>query len=319
MFTKILLSITPILSVFAPVCSTNLPLDKTVFASLMSGNPYRPDQRPERLKDADPENIRFDEAIRVMSFNVHSDDDPLHAWADRKGRVASTIRFHHADIIGVQEPTLAQLNDLTPALSEFSSYHGVTLGKAHDPIFYRKSRFELVKSGYFFLSQTPDLYSIGWDGKYPRATTWVELRDKKTNKSLYFFNTHFEYHGREARDRSASLLCEKIGEIAGKSPYIVSGDFNLFPGLGGDETYKILTDKNSPARLIDAQSSAQFPHHGPTGSWSGFKEAGQPGIKPDFIFVSPQIEVYLHGILADTFDGQFPSDHLPIIADLSIP
>lgn len=265
------------------------------------------------------EDPHFEDSIRVVSFNVRSDDDPEHAWCDRKQKVASILRFHHADLVGLQEPCEKQLKDLVFFLSEFEMYGGVCLKEgAHDPIFFRKSRFQLLKSGYFYLSQTPDFPSKGWDAKYTRATCWVKLLDKRTRKQFYFFNTHFDYHGRTARDESAYLLKKKIQEIAGKDPFVLTGDFNLFPTLGGEATYQILTESKGSATLIDAQRASQHPHHGPTGTWSGFKEAGQPGIKPDYIFVAPQVDVYLHGILADTFDGQFPSDHLPVLADVFI-
>lgn len=269
------------------------------------------------FEQKDPEEALVENALRVISFNIRSDDDPGHAWCHRKQKVASVLRFHHADLIGLQEPSEQQLHDLCTSLTEFEIYGGVCLKEgAHDPIFFRKSRFQLLHAGYFYLSQTPDFPSTGWDAKYMRATCWVKLLDKRTRKQFYFFNTHFDYHGRVARDESARLLKQKIREIAGRFPFVLTGDFNLFPTLGGEETYQILTDQTGPIHLTDAQTISQHPHHGPTGTWSGFKEAGQPGIKPDYIFVGPQIEVYLHGVLADTFDGQFPSDHLPVLADV---
>ena len=108
-------------------------------------------------------------------------------------------------------------------------------------------------------------------------------------------------------------------EIAGAMPFVVAGDFNLLPKLNGEATYKILVGSEAKGRpLVDAQKVSYFPHHGPTGSWSGFKEAGQSGVKPDFIFVDGTVEVVLHAILTDSFNGEFPSDHLPVVADLSI-
>ncbi len=269
-----------------------------------------------------PSKLALDESVRVMSFNVLSDDNAEHAWAARKQKVASTIRFHRADLIGMQEPSLAQIEDLIRILPEYQAVSGISLGENgqdHDPIFFRKSRFELLNTGYFFLSPTPEVPSKGWDAKFPRATVWVHLRDLKTQKTFFFFNTHFDYHGRESRDEGARLLRERIGGIAGSAPFAVTGDFNLFPTLGGPETLKILTDKSLPAPLVDAQTASLLPHHGPTGTWCGFKEAGQPGVKPDYIFVSSSVSVYVHGILADTFDGGFPSDHLPVIAEIALP
>lgn len=256
--------------------------------------------------------------FRLMSFNIHFCEDSIPDWEKRKAQIASMIRFHRVDLAGLQEPNLKQVKELADILPDYGWY-GVGWEDADikgqlDPILFRKSRYELLDASYFFLSELPEDSSMGWDAKFPRGTTWVQLYDKKTNQRFYFFNTHFDYHGTISREESAKLLVDKIQEIAGDTPFIVTGDFNIFPKLRGGITYEILTKDNF---LVDAQDKAKYPHHGPTGSWSGFKEAGQPGIKPDYIFVSNETAVISHGILADCFDGSFPSDHLPIVSDIA--
>lgn len=256
--------------------------------------------------------------FRLMSFNVCLTEES-DLWEQRKTHVASVIRFHRVDLAGLQEPSVLQAHQLMALLPDYGWYGvcwgtGENKGKGSlDPILYRKSRYELIDASYFFLSQSPDTCSMGWDARYPRGTTWVRLRDKQTGQHFYFFNTHFDYHGTDSREKSAALLIEKIKEIVGDFPFIVTGDFNIFPGMRGEITYNILTKDKL---LQDAQKMAKYPHHGPTGSWSGFKEAGQPGIKPDYIFVSDSSVVLSHGILSDCFDGDFPSDHLPIVSDI---
>ncbi len=266
--------------------------------------------------------------MRVMSFNVRCDEEKEEfetLWDQRKNQVASVIRFHRVDIAGLQEPFQNQMEDLKATLSDYD-WVGVGLNNGKDSgpmdaILYLKSRFEVKESGNFYLSTTPLVPSIGWDAKFPRGVTWAKFYDKKSDKTFYVFNTHFDYHGKMSRDESAYLLRGKISQIAKDIPFIVTGDFNLFPDLGGEETYRILTQGNEEEGklLIDAQHIAKYPHHGPTGSWSGFKEAGQPGVKPDYIFVGESLDVITHGILADCFDeGKFPSDHLPIVADIQL-
>jgi endonuclease/exonuclease/phosphatase family metal-dependent hydrolase len=262
--------------------------------------------------------------LRVMSFNVHFKECELQKpeeclWKFRKDYVASMIRFHNMDLIGLQEPTKDQLDDLISLLPEYKWYgiglnDGVKDGPI-DAVLFLKDRFEVIESSHFYLSPTPDVLSKGWNAKFVRGVTWTKLKDLKSNQIFYFFNTHFDYHSVLARNKSAQLLREKVSQISQNYPFIITGDFNIFPDLGGEETYKILTRDNY---LIDAHFRTEFPHHGPTGSWSGFKEPGQPGIKPDYIFVSKKINVRSHGILADTFDGKFPSDHMPVISEVEI-
>ncbi len=278
-----------------------------------------------KVKIKDPVKTDIEDSIRVMSFNIRwkgceQKKEPIkNCWHARRENVASMIRFHHMDLIGIQEPTKDQIDDLDELLSDYDWLGaGLDDGKNKgliDAIFYLKNRFELLDSSYFYLSETPDIPSIGWKAKFIRGVTWAKFKDKKTKQEFYFFNTHFDYHSKLARNKSAELLKNKIFEISKSKPFVVTGDFNIFPELGGEETYKILTRNN---HLIDAHFKTMFPHHGPTGSWSGFKEPGQPGIKPDYIFVDGKIKVISHGILADTFDGNYPSDHLPVIAELDL-
>ncbi|NGX27918.1 MAG: hypothetical protein K940chlam1_00090 [Candidatus Anoxychlamydiales bacterium] len=269
-------------------------------------------------------NNGIDNIIRIMSFNIHLKDAEEKkssdcSWGCRKEFVASMIRFHHMDIIGLQEPTEDQLNDLISLLPEYD-WHGIALTEGEekgsvDAILFLKERFEILQTSHFYLSPTPEILSKGWNARYLRGVTWAKLKDLKTDQIFYFFNTHFDYHSILARNKSAQLLREQVIQITNNHPFIITGDFNIFPKLGGEETYKILTRDNF---LIDAQFKAVFPHHGPTGSWSGFKEAGQPGVKPDFIFVNKKVNVRSHGILADTFDGKFPSDHMPVVSEIEI-
>jgi endonuclease/exonuclease/phosphatase family metal-dependent hydrolase len=263
-------------------------------------------------------------SIKIISFNIRwkgcEKNEPKEiCWESRKRNVASIIRFHKADILGLQEPTKDQLDELMTLVPEYSYCSKGLKDKKNigsvNPILYNKDRFELLKDNVFYLSETPHIPSIGWDAKFLRAVTWAKFKDYKTNEIFFVFNTHFDYHSKSARNKSAFLLKEKIKEITKESSFIVTGDFNIFPNLGGEETYKLLTNDEL---LMDAHFKSIFPHHGPTGSWSGFKEPGQPGVKPDYIFVNKTLKVITHGILADSFDGNYPSDHLPIIAEIEI-
>lgn len=263
-------------------------------------------------------------SIRIVSFNIRwkgcEKNEPKETcWKERKQNVASIIRSHKADILGLQEPTKDQLDELMTLIPEYSYCSKGLEDKKNigsvNPILYHKNRFELLEDSIFYLSKTPNIPSIGWDAKFLRAVTWAKFKDYKTKEIFFVFNTHFDYHSQSARNKSAFLLKEKIKEITKGSSFIVTGDFNIFPNLGGEETYKLLTNDDL---LMDAHFKSMFPHQGPTGSWSGFKEPGQPGVKPDYIFVDKTLKVLTHGILADSFDGNYPSDHLPIIADIEI-
>ena len=145
--------------------------------------------------------------------------------------------------------------------------------------------------------------------------TWGKFRDRSTGRIFFHFNTHFDHIGEQARLESARLLVTRVKELAGSVPVIVTGDFNCGES---SEPYRVLTDSTSTGSLRDARCLSVHGHHGPTGTWSGFEVAGTPGEKVDHIFVKNGVRVLQHGVLSDTFDGRFPSDHLPVLVEVII-
>ncbi len=248
-----------------------------------------------------------------MTFNIRVNlaSDGPNAWPERKGIAASMIRFHGADLVGLQEALPGQLADLESLLPEFARIgvgRGADLADEASAILYRKARFEVLTNDTFWLSETPEVRgSLGWDARYPRIVTWAKLRDRESGRLLVHFNTHFDHAGVVARRESARLLRSRIETIAGDAPFVITGDFNATPD---SEPYRIIT---ADPRLRDAYAISRCPHHGPTGTWNAFK-AIEAGHRIDFVFVSPGLEVLQHAALSDTFDGRFPSDHLPVIA-----
>lgn len=267
------------------------------------------------------------DGLNIMSFNIRypNPDDGFNYWPKRKELAASMIRFHEADIIGLQEAQRNQLDDLTAMLPGYQ-WFGVcrTDGSTTpDPdnefsaIFYRTDRFERLEGHTFWLSPTPETVgSKGWDAALPRIVTWAKFRDLKTNRTFYHFNTHFDHRGENARIESAKLLVAKIAEIAGSAPVVITGDFNSNETT---EPYQILTNRHHPSGLVDALTISQTPHHGPMGTTTNnFLFPGVPGQRIDFIFIKNQVKVLKHANLSDSWSGRLPSDHLPVIAKIQI-
>jgi len=261
------------------------------------------------------------EALRVMTFNIRYDNpgDGEDGWANRKAKVASMIRLHGADVVGLQEAQPNQIADLQaalPLLAWFGTGRSAERDGEHCAVFYRRDRLEVLAESTFWLSETPDAAgSRGWDAALPRIVTWGRLRDRRSGSVFHLFNTHLDHVGEGARRESARLLLRKVAEIAGPDgPVVVTGDFNTTPD---SEPYRILTSGDAPrGALVDAMRASSCPHHGPTSSWNGFK-AIEPGRRIDFVLVRPPVAVLQHAILSDTFDGRFPSDHLPVLAEVT--
>lgn len=258
------------------------------------------------------------QSVRVMSFNIRYNEpkDGVNAWPNRKTKVADVIRFHKADLIGVQEAQIGQLKDLETLLPDIA-WCGVgrTDGKEDgefSAILYRKARFRLIECKTFWLSETPETPgSMGWDAAFPRIVTWAKFQDKRTRKTFFHFNTHFDHRGEKARIESAKLIISRIETVAGKAPFILTGDLNVKEDT---EAYRTLSQHPG---LKDARYASKNGHFGGTSTFSSFKEL-IPEMKIDHIFVKDGMPVYEHGILSDRWDGLWASDHLPVLAEIEI-
>lgn len=274
----------------------------------------------------DNQNLNSD-LIRVLSFNIRYDNpnDGENRWEYRKDFISDIIKTQ-AHIVGTQEGMANQLEDLDKLLVS-SSFHfnrvGVSrIGSEKEgefcAIYYRNDHFELLDHNTFWLSENPsELGSVGWDAALPRIVTWAELYDNNNEQSFFVFNTHFDHRGSIARVNSSRILLEKIDEIAGENPVIVMGDLNT---QEHEAPYKILTEVDRGPlniELLDGFYHSEEGHEGPNSTWNGFNEI-VPDHRIDFIFVNPKISVLKHRILTDKKDGRFPSDHLPVQAELKL-
>ena len=258
--------------------------------------------------------------INAMSFNLryNTPNDGVHAWPLRKELVATTIRFHRAEVIGVQEALHDQMMDLEQMLPEYKWVgvgrdDGKTQGE-YAAIFYRHARFELLASGNFWLSEKPEQAgSVGWDAAITRLVTWAKLRDGGSGKTFFHFNTHFDHMGQKAREESAKLLRARITAIAGTEAVVLTGDFNA---TEASPVYKILVEAAPPLRMLkNARALSTLPHHGPDWTFHGFGKATER-TTIDFIFVSEGMRVLRHAALFEYGEERYPSDHLPVFAEV---
>ena len=102
----------------------------------------------------------------------------------------------------------------------------------HSAIFYRTDKFEVIDKGDFWMSETPDVPSKGWDAVLPRICSWGHFKCKDSGFEFLFFNLHMDHIGKNARVESALLVLKKMKEIGDGLPVILTGDFNV------DQTHK---------------------------------------------------------------------------------
>ncbi len=249
--------------------------------------------------------------ITVATYNLryNNSGDGVNAWPNRKDQVKALVQFHEFDIFGTQEALRGQLNDVAE-LKEFAFIgKGRDDGKEageHSAIFYKKDRFKVLNSGDFWLSETPEVPGKGWDATCcNRISSWAQFKDLKTRKTFYFFNVHFDHQGVEARKQSGYLMVKKIKEIAGNATVFLTGDFNSTP-----QTEQI---KTISALLNDAHSASKIAPYGPEGTFNSFKYDAPMKNRIDYIFISKNVDVLKYGVLTDSYDQKFPSDHQPVI------
>jgi endonuclease/exonuclease/phosphatase family metal-dependent hydrolase len=191
---------------------------------------------------------------------------------------------------------------------------GKAKGEA-SPIFYKTSRFEVLKSGHFWLSEQPDRPSKGWDAALNRICTWGQFKDKESGKAFWFFNLHMDHVGVVARAESAKLVLAKIKEICGAEPVILTGDFNVDQR---NESYTLIAESG----LLRCAYETAVVRYAHSGTFNAFNTQVTSDSRIDHIFVSKDFTVERYGILTDTYVPQegpprLPSDHYPVKVVLS--
>jgi endonuclease/exonuclease/phosphatase family metal-dependent hydrolase len=282
-------------------------------------------------------------AINVGTYNIRYDTPQDHvdgnSWQRRAPVVANLIRFHNFDVLATEEGLPHQMADLTRLLPEYGcSSHGRDDGKLageHIGIFYKSAKYELVDSGFFWLSEHPDQPGIGWDAALPRICGWARLKIKSSQKTFCYFGLHMDHRGVEARQQAVALILRKIGEIAGSDPVVLTGDFNTDQH---SEPYKLVVA--SPG-FSDACADAENPF-ALNGTFNNFDPSNYTDSRIDHVFVSKNLKVVRYGILTDTYRTpnlspapatttanapeevklqayqiRLPSDHFPVLVELA--
>lgn len=250
----------------------------------------------------------------IMTYNIKYDNkhDSINNWDLRKEKMLELINHYQADIVGLQESLLNQHTYLQQNLSQFKVI-GVGRDDGKDkgefsPILYNFKKFQLVETATFWLSDTPEKPSLGWDAAIKRVCTYALLKNKKTKKKIWVFNTHFDHVGVVAREKSAELILKKIAALNSKKyPVILMGDLNLTP-----EKTPITLIKET---LDDAKEISLSRFYGPNGTFNAFNNS-VTNVRIDYIFTKYlKVTSYLH--IDDRLNNHnHISDHFPVLSTI---
>ena len=255
------------------------------------------------------------QSLRVMTYNIRYDNagDGINAWPQRKAELANQVRYYGPMVLGIQEGLHHQVAYLDSALADYSYVGGGRddgrQGGEYSALFYATAAWELLEEGQFWLSPTPDRPSQGWDAALPRIATWAKLRYAETGETWAIINTHFDHQGEQARLESAKMLRAFANGMESQGYKVVlMGDLNATP-------------EQEPIRelrrgLADTESLTANPAFGPGGTFGGWN-AGEPVARRiDYVWVGGGIAVLKYGVLSDSRDGRYYSDHLPVLVEL---
>lgn len=249
--------------------------------------------------------------LRAASFNLLNKNAPhayfFSSWRARGPAIAKWILKERIDVLGTQEGTPAMIESLQARLQ---NYQAVGRPRSDSRLFgetssilFNKLRFELLQSGDFWLSETPEIPgSKGWDAANVRICTWVELRDRTTGASWFVFNAHYDHIGSKARRESSRLVLRKIREIAGSQQHLLLGDLNASIE---DEALRILK-----AQLKETRESSVTPPKGPENTYI-------LGRRLDYILTSPEVITCSMEVKQPmTRRKRRLSDHRPVVVDV---
>ena len=265
----------------------------------------------EIIIDGIPE--KSDESTRVMSFNLRCKNDGEQTITNRSKVAVEVIKQYYPDSFGVQE--------CTPRWKRILAYNldgkYACVGAARDfygpfteysSIYYLKDKYNLIDSGTFWLSETPEKrWTKSFDSACYRVASWALLEEKETGIRYTHINTHLDHVLDSTREAQMTVLIDCVKKVANSSPIVMTGDFNAYE----DElVYAVARESFNDSKLV-----AENTEHGRTFTSYGTKEEDGTGAI-DYIFTSPEVEVDTYKIIRNTVQGIYPSDHYPIVADI---
>ena len=248
--------------------------------------------------------------LKIMTYNIKyaNENDGVNSWSKRKNWITSQVQFYEPDIMGVQEAVNSQLVYFADNMENYKvlgvGREGAEKGE-FSALFYKTDKFEVLSSDTFWLSETPNNLSKGWDADYNRICTYALFQNKETDQKFYVFNTHFDHVGDKARLESSKLITRKIQELnKEKLPVFLMGDFNMEPEAEG---ITIILDA-----LDDSKAEAEITF-GPNGTFNGYNFNEVATRRIDYIFVNEKVNVIKYAVLTDSKDLRYPSDHFPVM------
>lgn len=258
------------------------------------------------------EGIAFAEGdgLKIMSYNirnVHGESKPERNWSQRRAYVMQQIKEEAPDILCLQEVKAMQMGFIVKNLEDYYGYvykyrSDNYLTKEAVPIFYNKERFTLIESDSFWLSETPEKESVGWDAALERICTYARLKDNRTGRELAVYFVHFDHVGIEAMKNGSAMVLSRMARDG--VPAVMLGDYNI---IEHTELYDYIA-----ARLVDTKYAAAHSMNSVTYNNYG----GEESSVIDYIMHNGGFDVDSYKVRNELFDGKYASDHFAVITEV---
>lgn len=256
--------------------------------------------------------------LKVMTYNIRLslESDKENSWDNRKAEAIQLMDYYHPDFFGVQEAVPQQMVDIKSGLRNYDFVgvgrdDGANKGE-YSAIFYDAEKLKVLESGTFWLSETPQKPSKGWDAAYNRICTYALFKMKKDGRKFWAFNVHLDHVGIVARENSVQLILKMIKSFNTKKfPVVLTGDFNLTEDT---KPIKILSEN-----LYDAYYHSKKTHYGPKGTFQAFDISKPAKERIDYIFLQKFLCENIRTINDRRENLLYPSDHFPVIAEIRFP
>lgn len=261
----------------------------------------------------------FTSDLVVMTYNLrYASAKGANSWPDRRPVMKACLDQVAPDLIGTQEGVYSQLKDIA---ADQPNHQWIGLGRDGGSrgefmaIFYRRDRFEPLEYDHFWLSDTPEVIaSSTWGNTNRRMVTWVRFKDLRDNREFYFWNTHLDHALQPAREKGAALIRQRMESLRQPTlPILLTGDFNAVSG--NNRAYDILLEGGF---LKDTWSLAAARHNAEFNSFNDFKAPEKNGQRIDWILLRGEAAVKSTEVVTFEKNGQFPSDHFPVVTRLSL-
>lgn len=258
--------------------------------------------------------VKEETTMRIMSFNIRCANVGTDSWEDRIDIVSQTMLDSEAESIGVQEATPEWMATLKETVGEKYAYVGVGRDDGdnegeYSAIFYLKDKYTVIDSGTFWLSETPDVPSRGWDAACNRICTWVHLENNETGEQYVHMNTHFDHIGIAARKNSVDMIIERAKQFT-DIPVVFTADMNVKEGSDNYNQF-VTSDYFADTKFLAPDSMSYCTYH-------DTKPERHEDDIIDYVMINDGFEAVSYRVVTEGIDGRFVSDHYPIYADIII-